>query len=111
MLYYAIKLEFNGRLLIFILKVVCWKVSILLKRGQFHNSKPYTLHSLRKCEIIYSRENYPKLLLPNCKLGTANVSKEMLSNGFQKNERIVIIPENVQNLDQSDGSIPYDIQV
>ena len=72
MLGYSIILEFNGRLLIFILKVVCWKVSISLKRGQFHNSKPYTLHSLRKCEtenIIYSRENYPKLLLPNCKLG------------------------------------------
>ena len=34
---------------------------------------------------------------------------EIKMNGFQKNDRILIIPENVQNLDQSDGSLPFDI--
>ena len=32
---------------------------------------------------------------------------EIKKSGFQSDKRIVVIPENVQDLDQSDGSIPF----
>ena len=35
---------------------------------------------------------------------------EIKKSGFHKDKRIVVIPENVQDLDQSDGSIPFDIE-
>ena len=34
---------------------------------------------------------------------------EIKKNGFKMDKRIVVIPENVQDLDQSDGSILFDI--
>ena len=35
---------------------------------------------------------------------------EVKKSGFHEYDRIVIIPENVQDLDQSDGSIPFDVE-
>ena len=35
---------------------------------------------------------------------------EIKKSGFQTDKQIVVIPENVQDLDQSDGSIPFVIE-
>ena len=35
---------------------------------------------------------------------------EIKKNGFKMDKRIVVIPENVQDLDLSDGSILFDIE-